>query len=428
MLKGVIEFFTTMWSITNKVVTKAVTVVATFKKTSFTVAVIVVIGMAFGLAWWAQKLVSTQIRLDLALNYVTFNLSEDIKPIEKDTKPIKLESLQFSSLKIYDFTSIELNPKQLIQQVEPASHLVPFSSTSPVILAGNENSGSNVTIENAASTSSYLGSLELEGLSISTDNEVTLEVKKDIQHTIILIKIEKNSEEEEKSFVRLIYKEKEHFSLETTDSKILNTKYQGDFTFEGSLKKIDQSINVQVQFPVKLELRIPSKELVPSEKFVPSEEFDISLFSKSGTHIKSLNFISKDRIEDKIIKETALIKKGEISYPEYPKIGKVFLEDSDFLVSDKRNQFIIEKMLINTKNNSIKLRLQGYVEYPIHTYPVGFLNRKKERRLTVYDTFTEDRFWMVIFNFAVWIIQVVIGILGLLIVVRVKPMGDNAKN
>ncbi|WP_349646479.1 hypothetical protein [Candidatus Parabeggiatoa sp. HSG14] len=334
-----------------------------------------------GGAYWVNSNIPTHIRLDLVVNQISFRHVD---------KTIELNKYLLSSLRVKQFTRIDLNP----QRLESANPNKSISSTSieqypedawtkiPLVKLPMKISKGDVNfIFNQAELAT------LEGLQIHTDDIVTFKTEEAHKETILTIKIER-AENRKELPIRLFYPNNP-FQFTTTGRTQLNVKipYQNNsLAFRVSLP--EKQLNIYGNtIELKLDMPFNNKEIpIFMEGHFPTI---------NKLEVENFEFIGKNKQRATVLRE-----KGIISYPEYPKINNIQIEESDILSSDPKNIFVIEKMFLNAGH--IKSRVQGEVEYPLETHPIKFSDKRKEHRLTKYDTFTEDRTRKIRFNFWVW--------------------------
>jgi hypothetical protein len=116
---------------------------------------------------------------------------------------------------------------------------------------------------------------------------------------------------------------------------------------------------------------------------------------KGSILVSALDFTRQNQ---KGAPETTLIKDGEITYPNYPKIDKVSIKATDFLGLDWLEKFRIEQMGLDPKRNGIRIRMNGMAGY----IKTGSPEFQKDRRLTLFDTLWQNPKLTVLFSIVIW--------------------------
>lgn len=124
------------------------------------------------------------------------------------------------------------------------------------------------------------------------------------------------------------------------------------------------------------------------------------LFPKDGIPVTALDF-SRQNIKG--APSTALIKDGELIYPDYPKIEKVSFRASDFVCLD-RLDILIKEMLLDPKHKGIRFVLDGVAH--VRT---GSSEFPRDHRLTIFDTLWQNSRLMTIFSIIAWVFATTVG-------------------
>jgi hypothetical protein len=125
-------------------------------------------------------------------------------------------------------------------------------------------------------------------------------------------------------------------------------------------------------------------------------------FSTSGIPVTGLDFT---RQNPKGEPETALVKDGEITYPDYPDMKKVSLTPPDFLILARLQKFHIEEIALDPEHQGMRFRLHGIARH-IKTGPPAF---PKDRCLTRFDTLWQSPRLVVLFSIIIWVFPTTVG-------------------
>jgi hypothetical protein len=128
----------------------------------------------------------------------------------------------------------------------------------------------------------------------------------------------------------------------------------------------------------------------------------LDLFSTGGIAVTDLDFTRQNPIGEP---ETALVKDGEITYPDYPDVKKVSFKPPDFLSLARLQKFRIEEIALDPEQQGMRLRLQGIARH-VKTGPQAF---PKDHRLTRFDTLWQNPRLMVLFGIVVWVFPTTVG-------------------
>jgi len=122
-----------------------------------------------------------------------------------------------------------------------------------------------------------------------------------------------------------------------------------------------------------------------------SPERTTDLFSKGGILVTALDFTRQKIGGDP---ESTLVKDGEITYPDYPKIEKVSFKAPDFIGLDELYMFRIEKIDLDREHKGIRFRLDGVASH----VKTGSPEFPKDHRLTLFDKLWQNPRLRVLFS------------------------------
>jgi hypothetical protein len=332
--------------------------------------------------------IPTLVQADLTVDRMVFTVGGD------DSRPI-LNSVNFQSLTVEKFALLELSPEKF-EAANPAQYMptedrYPESAWKsltvipPVVITGeDETLQPAVTLENAKPGSNVVGTLDR--VWAGPGSEVTLEIR-GIKTANLTIKVDRRE-----SFAALSFREP--FRLVTNYclvSGITGLLFKSDLlTYRANLPPHSPEIEITGQ----------PRSLVFILTISPGETTD--LFSKGGIPITALDFTRQDATGNPT---TTLVKDGEITYPDYPKIEKVSFQASDFVGLDRLDKFRIEQMALDPEQKGVRFRLNGIAGY-VRT---GSREFPKDHRLTLFDTLWQNSRLMVLFSIIVWVFPTTIG-------------------
>ena len=142
------------------------------------------------------------------------------------------------------------------------------------------------------------------------------------------------------------------------------------------------------------------RSLVFTLTMVPEEE--TTLFYEGSIPVTSLDFTRQDESGNPV---TALVKDGEITYPDYPGIEKLVVKASDFIGLDRLEKFRIEEIALDPEQKGIQLRLHGIAGH-IRAGSAGFPD---DHRLTGLDALWKNPGLMVLLCIMVWLLPTLAG-------------------
>lgn len=336
------------------------------------------------IAYCATKSISTDMRLDLVANNVEFSLPKSSK-----AKSLKLRN--FASIALGNFERIKMDLVEL-EQADPKKLDLSSKQYQKNAWKTIQLSEIPVVIRKGRITIKPLNeSMTMQPWRIEPNHRVKLSTNQ--TDKTLSIKVENQLKETSISLVGGT-----HFEFTTDNKSLFNLEipYQqaSSPTLRG--KKLKEN-RIEIFWAQNSTLDL-TLETTPDDPIFMTKNF---------FEIEGIKFDWKySKLNPPYPPETGLVKEGTISYPQYPKIDKVLINHVDFIDSDPKNKFLVEKMALVPEGIAILLR--GEIDKKIATYPFNF-SQKKDHRLTWYDTFTENKFGEILFNFFVWWIPVVLG-------------------
>ena len=97
--------------------------------------------------------------------------------------------------------------------------------------------------------------------------------------------------------------------------------------------------------------------------------------------------------------KSALLKGGEISFPDYPQKEKVTFQPEDYLYVSGLESFNIESLAFSPVDRGFTLRADGLVG-KFESGPAAFI---KDRRLTAFDYFWHSSDLIKVFLIVTWV-------------------------
>lgn len=335
--------------------------------------------LAFILVKWR---ISTLVQVDLTVDRAVFTIGA------KDSTPI-VNSIGFKSLTVEKFDSIKLSPEKLEVadpvQYDPKEDHYPESAwtslivTPPVIITGEDPAFQPaVTLEGVSPEQNTSGTLDQ--IWAGSGSEVTLEVIS-TQKTEILIKVDHQNSS-------VIVSIREPFELITNYARVkgitTSPYHSNSLTYRAQLPKHAPEVEI-TSLPHSLVLILT---------ITPEKTSDLF---KGGILVSALDFTRQNRIG---APETTLVKDGEITYPNYPKIDEVSIKPTDFLGLDRLEKFRIEEIGLDPQHNGIRLRLKGIAGY----IKIGSPEFQKDYRLTVFDTLWQNPILKALFSIVILVL------------------------
>jgi hypothetical protein len=302
-----------------------------------------------------------------------------------------LNSVGFQSITAERFVDVKLSPERLevadpgqyikAEDRYPDSSWSPVEITSPIVITGeNETLQPAITLESTKPGQSIAG--VLDRVWVDSGSQVTLALRGN--HTAdFTIKVDG-----QKSSATLSLRKP--FQLITNYailSGIKTSLYQADsLTYKGQLPNHSPLVEITGHprsFVLDLTIVLESAT---------------NLFYKGGILVTSLDFTSQGPKGESL---TTLVKDkdGEITYPDYPKIGKVSFKAPDFINLADLDRFQIEQIAPDPKYNGFRINLVG-VAGQVRTGTQGY---SKDHRLTIFDSFWQNQRLIVLFSIVVWV-------------------------
>lgn len=335
--------------------------------------------------------IPTHVRVNLTVNRAVFTVGSDWALI--------INPARFQSITIQGFDRIELNPEKLevadpvqyeiIEDSYPESAWKSIVVTSPVSIIGeNQTLQPAVTLESGKPAQIIAGTLD--GIYANRGSVVTMEARK-IQAMMLTIRVEDHE-------FPTILSVHEPFQLITEHvqfSGIEGLPYQSDsLTFRAQLPDHGRSIKITTAKEGSLLLILT----------ILSEE-STGLFSTGGIPVTSLDFSRLDKIGNRV---TALVKAGEITYPDYQDysgVEKVSLEDSDFIGLDQLEKFSIKKISLDPEHKGIGFVLEGMAGH----LRTGSQEFPTDHRLTLFNALWKNPKLAALFTIIIWVFPITVG-------------------
>ncbi len=349
-----------------------------------TLPTLVVVAAVLALMNWR---IPTHVQIELTVDRVVFTLGGT----GAASTPI-LKSVRFQSITVEKFARIELEPEKL-DVADPSEYILAdnrylawksLTITPPVVItAKDETLQPAVTLESARDTAGSLDKVWAMPGAV-----VTLEVRGSRTEDLT-VKLD-----QEESSIGLSFSGP--FQLITDYCRISGISklpYSADsLTYRAELPNRNSRVKITGQ-PGSLILIL---------KILPEKVID--LFYKDGIPVTALDFTHLDetgKVSTTLVKDKA----GEIIYPDYLKVEKVFFKAPDYISLDQLDKFQIEEIALDTEHKGIKLRLNG-ITGRLRT---GSREFPKDQRLTLFDTFWQDSRLVILFSIIVWVLPTTVG-------------------
>jgi hypothetical protein len=352
-----------------------------------TLPTLIVVVVVLVLMYWH---IPTRIHIDLTVNRVVFTVGGT------DPKPI-LNPGSFQSITVERFASIKLSPKKL-EIADPVKYILrenryPESSwsslavTPPVVITGeDETLQPKVTFESSKTGLNINGKMDI--VLAKPGSEVTLEVR-GTRASNLTIKVDGQESSSVLSF-------REPFRVITEYGKvsgIMRLPYQSNsLTYRVQLPNHSPFVEINGQLhSFVLALTIPSEKI-------------INLFSAGEIPIVAISFISQDEMGNPV---TTLVKgkESKITYPKYPKIGKIMIKTPDLIELGQLNRFNIKEIALDPEHKGIRLRLDG-IARQLRT---GSREFPEDHRLTFFNALWQNPGLMILFSIIVWVLLTTVG-------------------
>jgi hypothetical protein len=345
---------------------------------------LVVIIMALVLMNWR---IPTRIYGDLTVSRAAFTVGGN------DSTRV-LNSLRFQSITAEKFARFEFRPQKVEVanpvQYDPVKDSYPDSAwksltvSEPWVITGeDETLHPSVTME---SPNRGLDVGTLDRVRVRPGAEVILETR-GVVGSGITVKVER----QQPSAALIVH---EPFRLTTHYGQITgvaNLPYRADaLTYRAQLFNHSPEVEISGQ-PDSLVFVI-----------VMSREKAAHVFSTDGIPVTALDFTRQDETGNRI---TALVRDGEISYPDYPKLGKIFVKASDFIGLDRLERFRIEQIALDREHQGIRFRLNGVTGH-VRTGSAEF---PKDHRLTRLDAIWQNPRVTGLLSLVAWALPTSVG-------------------
>jgi hypothetical protein len=332
--------------------------------------------------------VPTSVQVDLTVNRAVF-IVDGI-----DSTPI-LNAVGFQSLTVGRFARLTFSPERL-EIADPGQYKPmedrylesawePLRVTLPVTITGeDETLQPAVTVEGSRVGLKKAGTLDR--IWARPGAEVTVEVTGATSQALT-VKVDRRE-----SFATLSLREP--FQLITEYGRLSG--------ITGSPHRAD-SLTYRAQLPPQspiMEITGRPHSLVLI-MVIPPEETS-KLFFQGGIPVTALDFTRQNSRGDR---ETTLVKDGEITYPDYPKIAKVSLKPSEFVGLDHLQKFHITEVALDRAHQGIRFRLNGIAGH----IRGGLVAFSKDHRLSRFDILWDNPRWMALFSIVLWVFPTTVG-------------------
>jgi len=317
--------------------------------------------------WVMTTPIQTHIQLDLVVNRVNFRVAQ---------QSMELGNIKFHSVTVKDFEQITLAPLNAATPVSirsKAAELLP-----------------SVLLETLNPTPTEFGILR--NLQVESAAKVTLNT----EHGTLVIAIEEANNHPSASLSHLTAfravpdqcEEVQDFDISNITGLSRRNPYL-TVTGKAQALKIILTTPVEKSFPL-------FQEMLSTQK--------IELIQEDW----------KDIEQGQRVAETTLLAEGKMSYPEYPKIEPIVVKESNFVLLDKTDEFLVERMDFDSEQRGFKIRLSGLAKNSVVTYPKGFPAQRKDHRLTIAETLGQDsKFTGILLNLLIYLIPIVIGLVAI---------------
>jgi hypothetical protein len=326
--------------------------------------------------------IPTRVQVVATVNRVVFTVGGS------DSKAV-LNSVGFRSITAERFVNVKLSPERLevadpgqyIQAEDryPESSWSPVEITSPVVITGeDETLQPAITLESAKPGQNIAG--VLDRVWVSPGSQVTLEVRR-THAADFTIKVDG----QKSSATLSLHKPFQLIADYAIFSGIKTSLHEADsLTYKGQLPNHSPHVEITghpLSFVLVLTISLESVT---------------NLFYKGGILVTSLDFTSQSPKGEPV---TALVRDGEMTYPDYPKIGKVSFKASDFIDLASLDRFQIEQIAPAPQHNGFRMHLAG-VAGQVTTGTQGY---SKDHRLTIFDSFWQHQRLIILFSIVVWV-------------------------
>jgi len=313
--------------------------------------------------------IQTHIQLDLVVNRVNFRVAQ---------QPMELGNIKFHSVTLKDFQQITFEPVNTSTPVSvrsQAAELLP-----------------SVLLETTHPSPTEFGILQ--NLRVEPAAKVTLSTETlQTEHETLVIAIE---EAKNNPSVRLLH---------PTAFRLIPDQCEEVQGFD-----ISNIIGLSRRNPY---LTVTGRDQSLKVIFTTPFQKSFPLFQKMVS-TQEIEFIWEDIEQGQRVADTTLLAEGKMSYPEYPKIEPIVVKESNFVLLDKTDEFLVEQMDFDSEQHGFKIRLSGLAKNSVVTYPKGFPAQRKDHRLTVAETLGQgSKFEGILLNLLIYLIPIVIGLVAI---------------
>ncbi|OQW91846.1 MAG: hypothetical protein BWK78_03400 [Thiotrichaceae bacterium IS1] len=173
---------------------------------------------------------------------------------------------------------------------------------------------------------------------------------------------------------------------------------------------------------LKVEGQADGLELNLTRNMADGEEFEILKNLRADFGFNQLKFYGEDYYPKTT--ETHLLGSGKIIYPDHFDVKPVEFEKESLIKFDKMDEFYIEKftLLSTTTKAALQIRLSGEAKGEITITPNDFQGiTPHDYRLTPAVAWPHSSpFWNLFIEVLIWFFPIIIGIIGVISVVRVR--------
>ena len=161
-------------------------------------------------------------------------------------------------------------------------------------------------------------------------------------------------------------------------------------------------------------IRITGQEDSLELRLLTFEPFNI--FLNSNIPITTPKIFTDNKQSGEFEQRSSLMVEGKIHYTEFPNIQSISFKESDIVKFGTGGSFKIERIRFNP-DTGIEIRVRGV--------PTKLSINDNDRRLTLYRILQESEFGGIAIDYVVWAIPLIIGIMGLMLIDRVKVISDS---
>lgn len=305
----------------------------------------------------------TRVALDLRVERAKFTVEAP-----EIISSLILNSIDFQSISVDNFTSITIEPKKLeiadLSQYDIAKDRFPDSAwkalslTNPKIIISKRDDLCVPIAMVESAKGEVKTQKSITPIRVTQGSLITLEFKGDQNQTITI----KLAGQTPSAVLSISAKEPDVQALGTLDP--IRTSHGSNVTLDvtgGS----EQAINIQEE-EASLTFRVQLRKDSPFVLFkgtgslgikvqIPLQEV-ASSFPTFAIPVSALDFTRQDDFGDWV---SAVVAGGEISYPGYPDVAKVLFEARDLVMLDQLEHFRIKKISLDPMQEGIRFYLGG---------------------------------------------------------------------